>query len=46
MWTDLQAFFVWSCGDGVMLVLMLFLVECFLMGLIIAGSWAIRNLRP
>jgi len=46
MWTDLQAFLVWSLGDLLMLSMMVYLMMAFFLALTTATAWAIRNLRP
>jgi len=46
MWTDLQAFLVWSLGDLLMYAMMLYVAMAFLLALATATAWAIRNLRP
>jgi len=46
MWTDLQAFLVWSLGDMLMFAMMVYLAMCAFLALATAIAWSIRTLRP
>jgi len=46
MWTDLQAFLVWSLGDLLMFAMMVYILMAFVLALTTATAWAIRELRP
>lgn len=46
MWTDFQAWSVFALGDALMFSAMVYLAACFVLALLVATTYTIRNLRP